>query len=477
MIEPIDLEPLFPDRASGEGLGAQLLRRLRGAVESGFFPAGSRLLPSRELAQRLGVSRNTVITALEQLIAEGYLEARIGAGTFVTDVLHKARERSVARRRPLPTSPSKLAAVKERLDAAGSTFGPLRVGAPDLSAFPLRTWQRLKRQHLAAAGAHLDYGIPAGYLPLRQAISRHIAQFRGVVAEPDQVIVVEGTQGGLHLSAFVLMRCGDRVAIEDPGYQNASAVFMAHGLELYGVPVDDDGIRTDLLPERASLAYVTPSHQFPLGGALPLARRTELLDWAHRTDAYVVEDDYDSEFDTHPLPALQSLDRDERVIYIGTFSKTLAPGLRLGYVVVPPHLAETFRSTREITSLGASAELQATMADFIAQGHFSRHVRRMATSYERRRHLVVNELAKNLPRGFSVGPAHTGLHVAIGGPADFDDVRAANSMPGGQRVMPVSQLCVERTDCKGLVMGFSAGSDEAVTIAARDLALSLRYFG
>ena len=169
------------------------------------------------------------------------------------------------------------------------------------------------------------------------------------------------------------------------------------------MPVDDDGIRTDLLPERATLAYVTPSHQFPLGGALPLARRTELLDWAHRTGAYVVEDDYDSEFDTHPLPALQSLDRDERVIYIGTFSKTLAPGLRLGYVVVPPHLAETFVE-REITSLGASAELQATMADFIAQGHFSRHVRRMATSYERRRHLVVNALRKTFRAALASAP-------------------------------------------------------------------------
>lgn len=473
MIEPIDLEPLFPDRASGEALGAQLLRRLRGAVESGFFPAGSRLLPSRELARRLGVSRNTVITALEQLVAEGYLEARIGAGTFVTDALATIRERTVATPRPLPTSPAKLAAIKEQLDAAGSTRGPLRVGAPNLSTFPLRTWQRLKRQNLAATSAHLDYGISAGYAPLRQAISRHVAQFRGVVADPDQVIVVEGTQGGLHLTAFVLMACGDTVAIEDPCYQNARAIFTAHGLVLHGVPVDDDGMRTDLLPARANLAYVTPSHQFPLGGALPLARRTELLEWARRTGAYVVEDDYDSEFDTRPLPALQSLDRDERVIYVGTFSKTLAPGLRLGYVVVPPHLAETFRLTREITSLGASAELQATMADFIAQGHFSRHVRRMATTYERRRQLAVDALAKNLPHGFSVGPAHTGLHIAVNGPPEFDDVRAANAMPDGQRVMPISTLCVRRTDCKGLVMGFSAGNDAEVPNAARALAMSL----
>ncbi|HTA39952.1 MAG TPA: PLP-dependent aminotransferase family protein, partial [Candidatus Acidoferrales bacterium] len=265
MREPIDLEPLFPDRSSGEALGAQFLRRLRGAVDSGFFPAGARLLPSRELARRLGIARNTVLSALEQLTAEGYLEARVGAGTFVTDALHKDRERSVAAPRPLPTSPGKLAAVKERLDAAGSTLGPLRVGAPDLSAFPLRVWQWLKRQNLAAADAFLDYGQPAGYARLQTAISRHIAQFRGVVADPEQVIVVEGTQGGLHLTAFVLMQCGDRVAMEDPGYQNATAVFAAHGLVLQGVPVDDDGIQTSLLPAQANLAYVTPSHQFPLG--------------------------------------------------------------------------------------------------------------------------------------------------------------------------------------------------------------------
>ena len=270
------------------------------------------------------------------------------------------------------------------------------------------------------------------------------------------------------------MRCGDPIAIEDPGYQNARAVFAAHGLVLHGVPVDDDGIRTNLLPEHATLAYVTPSHQFPLGGALPLARRKELLDWARRTGAYIVEDDYDSEFGAHPLPALQSLDRDERVIYVGTFSKSLAPGLRLGYVVAPPHLAQTFRATREIIGLGASTELQATMAEFITRGHFSRHVRRMATTYERRRHLVVNALAQNVPCGYSVGPAQTGLHVAVSGPPDFDDVRAANSMPDGQRVMPISTLCVERTDCKGLLMGFSAGTDDAVSSAARALAVSLR---
>ena len=474
MKEPIDLEPLFPDRGSNEPLGAQLVRRLRGAIESGFLPAASRLLPSRELSRRLGVSRNTVTAAFEQLIAEGYLEARVGAGTFVTETLHEARGRAVATPRALSESPAAFAAIKARLDAVGSSSGPLRVGAPDLTAFPLRVWQRLRRENLAIADAHLDYGQSSGLMALRQAISRHIAQFRGVIADPDQIIVVEGAQSALHLIAFVVMRCGEALAIEDPAYQLASAIFAAHGLVLHGVAVDDGGMRTSELPERAALAYVTPSHQFPLGGALSLARRTELLTWACRTNAYVVEDDYDSEFDAHPLPALQALDRDERVIYVGTFSKTLAPGLRLGYVVAPPHLAQTFRFTRAVTSLGSSAQLQATVADFIAGGYFSRHIRRMTATYERRRHILVNALAKELPRSFTIGPAQTGLHLAITGPPEFNDVRTANSMAAGRRVLPISALCVNRTDCRGLVMGFSAGDDDAVANAARSLAASLR---
>jgi GntR family transcriptional regulator / MocR family aminotransferase len=476
MQGPIDLEPLFPDRTSTESLGSQLLRRLRDAVASGFFPPASRLLPSRELAKRLGLSRNTVTAALEQLIAEGYLEARVGAGTFVTKTLHEARERSVAVPRALPVSPGKLSEIKRRLDDVGSSRGPLRVGAPSLHAFPLRVWQRLERENRSFADAHLDYGQSSGLLALRQAISRHIAQFRGVIADPEQIVVVEGTQGALHLTAFVMMRCGDAVAIEDPSYQMASAIFSAHGLVLHGVPVDDDGMRTGELPDGATLAYVSPSHQFPLGGALPLARRTELLEWASRTNAYVVEDDYDSEFDAHPLPALQSLDRDERVIYTGTFSKTLAPGLRLGYVVAPPHLAETFRLTRAIMSLGASAHLQSILADFITQGYFARHIRRMTATYEQRRNLLVNALRENLPPGFTVGPAQTGLHVAIRGPVSFDDVRAADSMADGQRVLPISKLCVSRTDCKGLILGFSAGNDDEVASAAVMLAASLSSY-
>jgi GntR family transcriptional regulator / MocR family aminotransferase len=472
MKDPIDLEPLFPDRGSGESLEGQLVRRLRTAVKTGFFPAASRLLPSRALARRLGLSRNTVTSALEQLIAEGYLEARVGAGTFVSATLHERRKVATPSDH-VPASPSKLSEIENRLDGVGSSFGPLRVGAPDLSAFPLRTWRRIERKNLATFEAHLDYGEASGLPALRQAISGHIAQFRGVVADPDQIIVVEGTQGALHLIAFAMTQRGEKVAIEDPCYQLARAVFASHGLALQGVPVDSGGIRTGELPRESSLAYATPSHQFPLGGAMSLTRRTELLEWARLTDAYVVEDDYDSEFDARPLPALQSLDRDERVIYVGSLSKTLAPGLRSAYIVAPRHLTQRFRFARTVTSLGASAHLQKTIADFIAQGYFSRHIRRMTATYERRRRILVDTLTKSLPPGFSVGPAQTGLHVAVSGPADFDDVRAANAMPRGHRVLPISLMCVERTDCKGLLIGFSAGSDDSVARTATMLAESL----
>jgi GntR family transcriptional regulator/MocR family aminotransferase len=197
------------------------------------------------------------------------------------------------------------------------------------------------------------------------------------------------------------------------------------------------------------------------------------LTWAQNSDAYVVEDDYDSEFDTHPLPALQSLDRDERVIYVGTLSKTLAPGLRSGYVVVPRHLVPAFRFARAVTSLGASAHQQKTIADFITLGYFSRHVHRMTAVYQRRRRILVDALSHKLPPSLRIGPAQTGLHVAITGPRDFDDVGVANGLPEGHRVLPISLLCVARDDCHGLLVGFSAGSDESLARAAALLAESL----
>ena len=472
--EPIPVETLFPDRSAGEPLATQLTRRLRGAVERGFFPPGSRLLPSRELAQRLGLSRNTVMSAVDQLVAEGYLESRVGDGTFVTVALARSAPRALAAKRALTPRARALIELKAEADFLGSTTGPLRLGAPDLGEFPMRTWQRLNREQVAALGAGLDYPDPAGLPALREAISRHVAQYRGVVAEPERIVIVDGAQAACHLIALVLAAAGATIAIEDPCYFLARIAFRARGLLLSAVPVDDDGLRTDELPRAAALAYVTPCHQFPLGGALSLERRLALLAWSRRTDAYVIEDDYDSEFDAHPLPALQSLDRDERVIYVGTFSKSLAPGLRLAYVVVPPHLSEAFRFACTVANAGVAVQAQAVVAAFIAGGHFVRHVRRMVALYQRRRRLLVETLAAGLPAGMRIGPAQTGLHLAVIGPTTLDDVSLAHSFDADRRPYPLSLLCVERTDCRGLVLGYSAGGDDAIRSAALAVSERLR---
>lgn len=469
MKGPIDLEPLFPERDSIEPLGAQLVRRLRRAVETGFFPPGSRLLASRELANRLGLARNTVTYALDQLVAEGYLEARVGSGTFVAQAVVRERKRTPANTElAVPESARELQAIRRRLAAVGDSAGPLRVGAPDPALFPLRAWQRLARR-LLARHPHVDYGRSNGSIELRRAISQHIAQFRGVVADAEQIVVVEGAQAALDAISLVLARPGETIAVEDPCYAHARAVFEARGLVPFGVPVDDAGMQVERLPRRAGLAYVSPSHQFPLGGALPHPRRIALLDWARETNAYVIEDDYDSEFDLHPLPALQSLDRHERVVYVGTFSKTLGPGLRLGYIVAPPHLVPAFADARAVVSFGAPVLLQAMLAEFVADGSFSRHVRRTNAVYERRRRFALDVLSQTLPPAFRVGPAQTGLHLAILGPVDFDDVRAVNAMPHGNRCLPLSAMCVTRTDCKGVMAGFSSAPETAIGPALRSL--------
>lgn len=470
---PIDLEPLFPDRSSPEPINAQLVRRLRNAIESGAIPARTRLLPSRVLADRLGVARNTITFALDQLVAEGYLEARVGAGTFVSDTVVRP-----VRRSPSPRSAPKraraYASLKESFASIASARGPLRPGMPDVRTFPRRSWSLASRASLDALFERLQYGPAAGARELREAIATHVRQFRGVATQPENVVIVEGAQSALHLLSLVLAAPDDVAVVEDPGYSVGFSALRANGLRLHGVPVDENGLVADELPSEAKFAVVTPSHQFPLGGALPLARRLALLEWARRTKCYVIEDDYDSEywFDGRPLPALQSLDRDERVVYVGTFSKTLAPGLRVGYIIAPPHLAQPLRVARAATSLGVSVHLQDTLARFISQGHFARHIRRTMNAYATRREALVGTLQKRLPNSFELRVAQGGLHVAVVARRSFDD-EAASSLPDGQRLVPLSRLCLRRSDLRGFMLGFCVGDERAVVAAARLLCETL----
>ncbi len=469
MREPLSLEPLFPDRRSGEQLCVQLTRRLRSAIESGAFPIGTRLLGTRQLAKRLGLGRNTVALAFEQLTAEGYLATRTGSGTVVA-----AAGRASAPARPsvkhVQPEPARRAAALRARFTSSAGAGPLRPGMPDLATFPHAAWERCARKALDAYRGDLGYGRASGLPALQDGIALHVRQFRGVTAHAKQIVVVEGAQAALHLVASVLTHAGDRVVVEDPCYALARAAFETHDLSLVPVPVDADGLCVDAIPCAARLAYVTPTHQYPLGGALPVARRTVLLHWAVQCGGYIVEDDYDSEFTSkaQPLPPLQCLDREERVVYVGSFSKTLAPGIRVGYIVAPPHLVDAFTVARAVAGLGIGIHLQATLADFVAHGHFARHIRRTNAVYDRRRTILLDALQPALRAGFRLGPSLTGLHVALSAKPGFDDVAVASTVYG-QRLVALSALCIRRRDCRGFLLGFTNGSDEQIAAAAGDV--------
>jgi GntR family transcriptional regulator/MocR family aminotransferase len=450
----------------------QLVRRLREAIESGSFAPGTKMLGSRQLAKRLGLGRNTVALAYEQLIAEGYLESRVGSGTFVVATGLERRHLELSADVPAPEDARRIGALRAHFETAAGK-GPLRPGMPALALFPTAAWHRSARRALHET-YDLGYGPASGLRELRDAIAEHVRQFRGITARPEQIVVVEGAQAAMHLASIVLMRAGDTIAIEDPAYALARAAFEMHGLRLHAVPVDGDGVQTDALPANARCAFVTPTHQFPLGGTLTLARRLELLAWAKRYDAYILEDDYDSEFTARarPLPALQSLDRDERVIYIGSFSKTLAPGIRTGYLIVPAHLARIFRTARAGTSLRISLQAQATLATFLRDGHFARHIRRMNAVYERRRTILAHALTP-LDGAFTCGPMQVGLHIALTANKPFDDRQVSYAL-NEQRLVALSRLCIERTDCHGFVLGFTNGTEAEIEAAAHALTAALR---
>ncbi len=469
MEEPLYLEPLFPDRAAGEHLVVQFTRRLRQSIETGTLPLGTRLLGTRQLAKRLGLGRNTVALAFEQLVAEGYLESRTGSGTYVAAAAQKPVVQRRTRRHAQPVRAQRAQALRAYIEmSAGS--GPLRPGMPDLEMFPKHAWARCARKALSVYEGDLGYARAAGLRSLQDAIAGHLRQFRGVSVRPEQIVVVEGAQAALHLIASVVARAGDPIVLEDPCYALARAAFEAYDLRLRPIPVDDEGLRVDSLPSDARLAFVTPTHQYPLGGALTIARRNLLLQWAVEREAYVIEDDYDSEFTsmTRPLPPLQCLDRDERVLYVGSFSKTLAPAVRVGYVVAPPHLSKAFTVARAVDGLGVGIHLQATLAEFIAQGHFARHIRRANAAYDRRRAILMEALRPALPLGFRLGPALTGLHLAFHAKRGFDDLAMARAVPG-RRFVALSPLCIRRRDCHGFLLGFTNGSDNDIAAAAASL--------
>jgi GntR family transcriptional regulator/MocR family aminotransferase len=476
----------------GEGpLQRQVYRALRGAILSLRLGPGDRLPATRALAAELRVSRNTVLAAYEQLVAEGYVRAKVGAGTVVSETLPAApataSRPSVARAQPrLSAFGTRMAAGIPRGQASWSLpREPLphdfRYGEPAYADLPLETWARLlgrRARRLSVRG--LAYQPPGGAPELREALAGYLARARGVRAAAEQVIVLRGTQQAIDLSMRLLVDPGDRVVLEEPHYTGFSFCATAAGAELGFVPVDDDGIRTDLLPDvgAARLACVTPSHQFPAGGVMPLARRLALLGWAREQGAFVFEDDYDGEFRHagRPLECLQALDEEGAVLYAGTASKLLFPALRIGWLVAPPALVPAFEDAKALADTGTATLEQLALADFIEEGHLERHVRRMCARLARRRAALMEALADELGARARVRGADSGIHVLLAiEELRVRDVRALREAcrRQGVGVSPAAPFYAKPPARAELLLGYAALSEESIRDGIRGLRRAL----
>lgn len=462
-----------------------VFERLRQGILAGTLPAGARLPPTRALAGELGVARQTVVLAYERLAAEGYVRARTGSGTFVSNDLPDAA--------PLPATPppaaanalsargARLAALPATAAPRDATSGMLLAGglpAPDL--FPAHAWARCAaRAFRPLAGEMASYPPPQGLLMLREQIAAHLAATRGLVADPDNIVVTAGTQQALRTAAELLLDPGDPVWIEDPGYIAGRGALIAAGADPVPVPSDVEGLDVAAgiqLAPHARLALVAPSHATPLGGALPIGRRLALLDWAARANAWVLEDDCDSEFrwEGRPLPPLATLDQAGRVIYCGTFSKTLAPALRLGFAVVPAPLVPAFVRLRTLMDRGTDALGQAILAEFMAQGLLAPHIRRMRTEYARRRTAVLDAMQRFVHAVVPL-PAPGGLHMVARLPDDVDEATAVRACRArGLSVAPLRAYYAGAPRMSGLVMGFAGTPTALAADAAKRLEAAVR---
>jgi GntR family transcriptional regulator/MocR family aminotransferase len=444
------------DRARG-GVGRQLAQGLRDAVERGDLCAGDPLPSTRALAAALGVARGTAVDAFEQLVAEGYLEAASGSGTRVAAGLDRPFRRAppptaCAALMSLPPNVPGLAAVADAL--APQELVPFAIAVPQGAAAPGEAWRRAARLRVAPAG----YEDPRGLHALREAIAAHVRQTRGVRCEADQVLVTAGTQQGLFAAARVLLRAGEPAWVEDPAYPGLTHVLESLDVAAVRVSVDAQGFDVAAAiaarPD-ARAAFVTPSHQYPLGMPLSLARRAALLDWARRAEAWVVEDDYDSElrYAGHPLPSLQGLDPG-RVVYLGTFSKVLFPSLRLGYAVAPPALTRAFAGARALMDRHPPGAEQHALAAFLRDGHLLAHLRRIRPVFAERRAALVAALGRHLGAWGQTIPGDQGMHLVFWLRDGVSDVAvAAEAARQGVVVRPVSPMYAHRPR-QGLMLGF-----------------------
>ncbi len=466
----------------------QLYGILQRGIRASVLAAGAKLPPSRVLAQALGIARNTVVHVYEQLALEGFVQALVGRGTFVADVGPRLVQG------PQPASATRVSAPRARLSARGTRliddagaareqWGAFAPGVPDVRLFPAPIWSRLQsRLWRSPTPQHLSYATGTGDPDLRASLADYLQGTRGVACTPGQIVITSGTQQSLHLVAQLLADPGDTVWLEDPGYWGARSVFRALGLNLVPIALDPEGLAPDprQLREPPRAMFVSPSHQYPTGVLMSHGRRQQLLDYAAVHKTWVVEDDYDSEFryGARPLPALQGLDRHGRVIYLGTFSKTLYPSLRLSYLVLPQDLVDPFaRALSELYREGQSPQ-QAVLARFMAEGHYASHIRRMRGVYSARHDALIDAIRQHFGDRLPVIGGDAGLHLVLGLPAHLDDQAVVQRIARAKVVSrPLSLYHMQQpARTKGLLLGYGAVREEEIAAHFARLAHAVQHF-
>jgi GntR family transcriptional regulator/MocR family aminotransferase len=469
------------DRAAEAPVFRQIYLQVRSAILSGTLRPATKLPSTRELATKLGISRSAVVSAFEQLLAEGYTFGKKGAGTYIASDLPEPFE-AMAGRRKRPASSAKTAAsfrgfgglvdVTEQSDER-----PFNLGRTLIDARTAELWRKLSARTLRSHGRHLlGYGDPRGLPELRKSVCDYLHAARGVRCEPDQILITAGTQQAVDIVTRVMQGPDKEVWVEDPGYPLTRLALVAAGAKVRPVPVDQLGINVTEGVRRAPKAravFITPSHQFPRGIALSMARRLELLAWAREQGAWIIEDDYASEFryGGRPLASLQGLDEAERVIYIGTLNKALFPGLRLGYAVVPPSLVRPFVTARYLMDRQPSTLCQVVVAAFMEEGHFAAHIRRMREAYRNQRDALVTALRRRLGDHLSVDPPDQGMHLVAYTRKGLSDVKIEQAARDhGVIVRAMSRLYIEAPAQSALMFGFSGYPHQIIAPAVTRLA-------
>jgi GntR family transcriptional regulator/MocR family aminotransferase len=480
------VELMLPPRDRGVPAYRWLYTALRGEILVGRLRPGTRLPATRDLARQYALSRGTIVNAFEQLASEGYVESTMGSGTHVSTVLPDDLLQVTRDASPEPPARPKR---HWRVSNYGQRVNPFpgievrpsrafRANLPAVDLFPTAVWARTIVRRLRHASTDLLLACePTGFQPLRDILAQYLSVSRGVKCAPGQVVIVSGVQEALDLVARLFLDPGDRVCMEDPGYPGAATVFEAVGAKVSTAPLDDEGITlSDRSLRGTRLVYVTPGHQFPLGMTMSLSRRLQLLDWARRAGALIFEDDYDSEYrySGRPVPALQGLDHIGLVFFAGSFSKVLFPSLRLGYLVVPSDLVDCFAAAKSVTNRHAPLIEQAVLRDFIAGGHFGRHLRRMREVYAERLTALLADARRHLAGLLEISRVEAGLQTVgwLTGGID-DESAAAAAAVRDVEVIPLSRYYRGPARQPGLQLGFAAVHTQEIRRGVQDLAAAL----